>query len=234
MIRFCNWVKHTLVSIWHWVKKHFFDSFLFALFWELFEEGLEIAIAYFITVAIIETAAKVFTVTIITQGLKTAGKRFLFPFIKNLTYREGNDKMTALRKYWDKVRGNKVTGVLSGLGFAGIVWFQTLVPFATHCWWIALLTFVVFFNIGIFFGGETLKQIQERLAEAALKREDQELIRDAQKRYKALVKQESRSEADKVKEEAKAKKNKEREDKINKLVEELFAKDKAKAEKKVD
>jgi hypothetical protein len=198
----------------------------------MLEELLEMGIAYILTVAILQMVAKVFTVTVLTQGLKTLGKKTLFPLILKLTYKEGDDKMKALKKYWDRVGGNKVTGTLTGLGFTGIVWFQTLVPFATHCWWVALLTFIVFFNVGIFFGGETLDQIQKRLAEIAVKKEDQELIKEAQKRYKARVKQESQGEVEKAKQEAKDKANKEREDKIEKLVQGFI--NEAKTEKKAE
>ena len=100
----------------------------------------------------------------------------MMPFVKQLIYKEGDDKVKALKNYWAKVWGNKITGTSVGLGFAGISYFQTLVQFAHHCWWIALIVFVVFFNLGIFFGGETLNQIQERLASATLKKEEKEKI----------------------------------------------------------
>lgn len=156
--------------------------------WELVEEGLENIIAYGISSVVglfVVKALSTFGIIVATQGIKIGIKRLakiLYPFIKNLTYREGNDKVKLLRNYWNKVWGNKITGTSIGLGFAGISYFQGYVPFLTGCWWTTLIVFVIFFNLGIFFGGETLKQIQERLAEATLKKEEKAIIKEAQHR----------------------------------------------------
>jgi hypothetical protein len=221
-----------MTRFWNWIKSHLFDGFLIAFVYEMIEEIIENVLAYFIADCIVEFAFKAFSTILITQGLKTTGKRLLFPYIKQLTYKEGNDKMALLKKYKDKVLGNKVTGTLSGLGFAGISYFQTLVPFATHSFWIALAVFVVFFNVGIFFGGETLAQIEKRLAEVALKKDEQKLINDAKKKYAKMIKDANQSEVDKAKAEAKAKANEERENKINELIKGFIEADKAKAEEK--
>lgn len=147
----------------------------------------------------------------------------MMPFVKQLIYKEGDDKVKALKNYWAKVWGNKITGTSVGLGFAGVSYFQTLVPFAHHCWWIALIVFVVFFNLGIFFGGETLNQIQERLANATLKKEEKDILKEAKKKLAQLKKQETQSEAERLKAEAERKAKALRDAKVNEAMVKLRA-----------
>lgn len=192
--------------------------------WELLEEALENVIALGISsaIAVLSSLLLVFA----TQGVKLGIKKIikvLFPIIKSKIYREGNDKMKALKNYWTKVWGNKITGTSVGLGFAGISFFQTLIPFAHHCWWIALIVFVVFYNLGIFFGGETLNQIQERLASATLKKEENEILKEAKKKLAQLEKEATQSEAEKQKAEADARAKAERDAKINQAMIKLRA-----------
>lgn len=192
--------------------------------WELLEEALENVIALGISSAI--AVLSTFLLVFATQGVKLGIKkiiRFLFPIIKSKIYREGNDKVKALKNYWTKVWGNKITGTSVGLGFAGISYFQTLIPVATHCLWVALIVFVIFFNLGVFFGGETLNQIQERLANATLKKEEKEILKEAKKKLAQLEKQATQSEAEKQKAEADARAKAEREAKINQAMVKLRA-----------
>ena len=203
--------------------------------WELVEEGLENVIAYCISSAIglfVVKALSTFGIIVATQGIKIGIKRLakiLYPFIKNLTYREGDDKVKLLRNYWDKVWGNKITGTSIGLGFAGISWFQTLIPFLTGCWWTTLIVFVVFFNLGIFFGGETLKQIQERLAEATLKKEEKAIIKEAQHRLAEAKKlEQEKQQVQKSEEQLRA--EREREARVQQAMIELQQKQKEKVE----
>ena len=203
---------------------------LFTMFvWELIEEGLENLIAIAISgvfalflVKALSTLAIVFA----TQGTKILVKKLvlaLVPIVKKFTYKEGNDKVKALKNYWTKVWGNKITGTSVGLGFAGVSYFQTLIPMAHHCWWVALITFVVFFNLGVFFGGETLNQIQERLASATLKKEEHEILKEAKKKLAQLEKEATQSEAERQKANAEAKAQAEREAKINQAIMKLRA-----------
>lgn len=141
--------------------------------WELIEEGLENIIALGISsfIAVLSTVLLVFA----TQGVKLATKKlikFLFPIVKQLIYKEGNDKMTMLKNYWTKVWGNKITGTLSAVPFAIVVYFAF--DFANIGLTIlaVALAFIFAYNIAIFFGGETLKQIQDRLAQGRLTKEE--------------------------------------------------------------
>ena len=147
----------------------------------------------------------------------------MMPFVKQLIYKEGDDKVKALKNYWTKVWGNKITGTSVGLGFAGISYFQTLMPFAHHCWWIALIVFAVFYNLGIFFGGETLNQIQERLASAVLRKEEKEIIKEAKKRLAQLEKSTTQSEAERQKAEADRRAKELRDAKVNQAMNQLRA-----------
>jgi hypothetical protein len=188
---------------------------------EMLEEGLENLIALGIS-----TLFSTVLLVVLTQASKIGLKKlikWMMPFVKQLIYKEGDDKVKALKNYWAKVWGNKITGTSVGLGFAGVSYFQTLVPFAHHCWWIALIVFVVFFNLGIFFGGETLNQIQERLANATLKKEEKDILKEAKKKLAQLKKQETQSEAERLKAEAERKAKALRDAKVNEAMVKLRA-----------
>ena len=196
-------------------------TFIVVFAMEMLEEGLENLIALGIS-TLFSTVLLVCITQLSKIGLKKLVK-LIMPFVKKIIYKEGDDKMKALKNYWTKVWGNKITGTSVGLGFAGVSYFQTLIPFAHHCWWVALIVFVVFFNLGVFFGGETLNQIQERLASATLKKEENEILKEAKKKLAQLEKEATQSEAEKQKATAEAKAKAEREAKINQAMIKLRA-----------
>lgn len=141
--------------------------------WELIEEGLENIIALGISsfIAVLSTVLLVFA----TQGFKLVTKKlikFLFPIVKQLIYKEGNDKMTMLKNYWTKVWGNKITGTLSAVPFATVAYFAFDFANVGLTILAVALAFILAYNIAIFFGGETLKQIQDRLAQGRLTKEE--------------------------------------------------------------
>ena len=178
----------------------------------MIEEGLENLIALGIS-TLFSTVLLVCFTQLAKIGLKKLVK-LIMPYVKTLIYREGDDKMKLLKKYWTLVWGNKITGTSVGLGFAGISFFQTLIPFAHHCYWFALIVFVVFYNLGIFFGGETLNQIQERLAQALLTKEQNSVVKEAKKRIAQEKKEATQSEAERQKADAQAKAKAERDAKV--------------------
>jgi hypothetical protein len=148
--------------------------------WELVEEALENLIAYGISSVValfITKALSTLAIITATQGLKVGIKRFVFPYIKTLIYKEGNDKMNLVNNYFTKAWGNKLTGLFSAIPASLCTYWQTIVPFATGCWWIALLVGVIFFNLAIFFGGETIKQIIARFAEEHLTKEQKKELK---------------------------------------------------------
>ena len=142
---------------------------IFALFvWEIIEELLENLIAYCISSVMaifVVKALSTLGIMLATQGIKLSIKRFLFPFIKTLTYKEGSDKMNIVKKYLTMIWGHKFTGLFAGVGFGLVSYYQTALAFATGCWWIALIVGLVFFHIAVFVGGETFKQILARITE---------------------------------------------------------------------
>lgn len=156
--------------------------------WELIEEALENVIALGITsfIAVLSTFLLVFA----TQGVKIGIKKlvkFLFPIIKQLIYKEGNDKMTMLKNYWTKVWGNKLTGTFAAVPFAAVVYFAF--DFANIGFTIlaVALAFIFAYNIAIFFGGETLKQIQDRLAQGRLTKEEKAKAKKINAKMKELA-----------------------------------------------
>ena len=158
--------------------------------WELLEEALENVIALGISSAI--AVLSTFLLVFITQGVKVGVKKivkFLFPIIKAKIYREGDDKMQMLKNYWTKVWGNKITGTLSAVPFATVAYYAF--DFANI--WLTILAVVVAFilayNIAIFFGGETLAQIQDRIAQVKLSKEEKKNVKAIEVKTKELAKQ---------------------------------------------
>lgn len=207
----------------HW-KEMFQGSgltFIVVFVMEMIEEGLENLIALGIS-----TLFSTVLLVVFTQATKLGLKKLIkwtMPYFKTLIYREGDDKMKLLKKYWTLVWGNKITGTSVGLGFAGISFFQTLIPFAHHCYWFALIVFVVFYNLGIFFGGETLNQIQERLAQAVLTKEQNSILKEAKKKIAQEQKEATQSEAEKQKADALAKAKAERDAKVRQAMMQIKA-----------
>lgn len=109
---------------------------LFTMFvWELVEEGLENLIAMALSSAValfITKALSTLAIITATQGIKVTIKRFLVPFIKELTYKEGDDKMKKLRQFFSWLNANKCTiggiaiGALTAVSGAGLIDASTL------------------------------------------------------------------------------------------------------------
>ena len=182
--------------------------------WELLEEALENVIALGISsfIAILSTFFLIFA----TQFTKLTFKKlvkFLFPIIKSKIYKEGDDKMTMLKNYWTKVWGNKITGTLSAVPFATVAYYA----FDFTSIWLTILAvavaFIVAYNIAVFFGGETLAQIQARIADAKLSKEEKKKVKDIEAKAKEIAKQTAKQSQERfyaqakalVEEEAKAK-----------------------------
>lgn len=167
--------------------------------WELLEEVLENVIALGISSAI--SALSTYILICITQGVKLGVKKLikvLFPLIKQLIYKEGNDKMKMLRNYWTKVWGNKITGTLSAVPFATVAYYAF--DFANIWFTITavVVAFILAYNIAIFFGGETLAQIQDRIAKARLTKEEKANVKAVALKAKELEKQVAKINAEKL------------------------------------
>lgn len=115
-------------------KKWFLSTSGWAIFsmfvWELVEEGLENLIAYALSSAVaifVTKALSTLAIITATQGIKVGIKRFLLPYFKAIIYKEGNDKVEKIKKFFAWLNANKCTigGVASGalvaVSGAGIV-----------------------------------------------------------------------------------------------------------------
>lgn len=160
--------------------------------WELLEEVLENVIALGISSAI--AALSTYILICITQGVKLGVKKLikvLFPLIKQLIYKEGNDKMKLLKSYWTKIWGNRVTGSIAGVGFATTAYFalDTVILKTLPLILAVVVAFIAAYNIAAFFGGETLAQIQARWADAKLTKEEKAKVKATEAKAKELAKQ---------------------------------------------
>ena len=167
--------------------------------WELLEEALENVIALGISsvIAILSTFLLVF----FTQGIKIGVKKtikFLFPIIKAKIYKEGDDKMKMLKNYWTKVWGNKVTGTLSAVPFATVAYYAFDFASVGLTILAVALAFIIAYNIAVFFGGETLAQIQARVADVKLSKEEKKKVKDIEAKAKELAKQTAKLNAERL------------------------------------
>lgn len=159
-----------------------FSTFLYLFAWEMFEELVEEGIAFGITTILTKTVSIVFVVSL-AQGAKITIKKI----IKTITYKEGKDKMKLLKNYFILIWGNKVTGTIAGILGAGLVWYQTAVPQLAGIYWIAVIAFVVCYNIAAFLGGEYFYEILDRIAKANLKKEEYVKIKAAEAKAREIA-----------------------------------------------
>ena len=143
-------------------------TFILVLILELFEEVLEEAIAVGFVWLIQKTVSVILVVTL-TQTAKLLLKRI----IKMITYKEGKDKMKILKNMFTFLWHNKLTTFEIGVSaFAGYCAY--LMNFFEPLWAnLGLAISVGFLGsiVAVRIGGETLKQIVERLAKAKLTKE---------------------------------------------------------------
>lgn len=208
---------------------------LFTVFtWELVEEGLESLIAFVLTNTLALFIAKVLsTVAIVvsTQAIKTGMKKFMFPFIKNLIYKEGNDKLEKVKNFFKLVFANK--GTIAGVGIAVISVLQgtgtvdpTTFPAITIKGFnITPLLYYVFMGICIILATwfpETWEKFTARIETAKAEKEAQKLVKEAQKQItteqKVAKQNEAKEQAKKAKEQAVAEHNKKVEEVKAKLI----------------
>lgn len=195
---------------------------LFTMFvWELVEEGIENIIALVLSSAVALLAVKALsTLAIITttQGIKVAIKRFLLPFIKNLTYKEGNDKMSKIKSFFIWLWCNKktLTGTASSavmtLSGTGVIDISTLpilnidglnVTPIIYYGCLAILSIVGMFGQGI----ESIRDFFERVGLIKVEKEEYAILKEAEKELKKEQKLANQTQAEQEK--AKLKEEKE-------------------------
>lgn len=185
------------------------------LVWELVEEGLESAIAYAIsstTALFVAKALSTLGIVLATQSIKVLVKRFLYPFIKTLTYKEGNDKMNKIKKFFSWLNANKctiggialgATTAISGAGLIDVSAFPALLVGGFN------LTPVIYYGllgaltIVVSFFPETIEKFKERVAKINAEKEQKKIDKVAAKELKHDQKVANQTQAEKEKETAK-------------------------------
>ena len=189
---------------------------IFTMFiWELVEEMLEGLIAVAITNAtaiFITKALSTLAIITATQAVKAALKGALLPIIRKITYREGNDKMNKVKKFFSWLWANKCTiggvtvgavTVVSGAGLIDVSSFPALMAGAVN------LTPVLYYGIlGVLtilmsFFPESVEKFAERISTAKTEKEQKAIEKQAQKELKAEQKLANQTQAQKEKEDAK-------------------------------
>lgn len=74
-------------------------SVLTMLVWEIIEELLE---ELFVDLILFTITKALLTIIVVNSGVKVVIKKAIKPFIKNLTYKEGNDKMEKVKAFFKK------------------------------------------------------------------------------------------------------------------------------------
>lgn len=231
--------------------------FLTGFSWELVEEILESVIAEALTDLIALFIAKVFltfAVILSTQLVKKLLKKILRPIIKRLTYKEGNDKVSKIKSFFQWLFANKKTlcgiagagvATLSGTGVIDVSVLPALVVGGLNITpFIYYGVLLVVSLIGISGKGfESVKTFFERIAGVKAEKEQKAIVREAQKELKAeqkvanqtqaqQEKAQAKADAQKVAEEEKAKAEAEHRAKIEQAKAEIKAQ--LEAQKKVD
>lgn len=197
-----------------------FTSGAWAIFtmivWELVEEVLENLVAYALASGLTLFITKVlstFVVIAVTQSLKVIIMRFLYPFIKKITFKEGFDKMEKLKKFFLAIWANKKTIlgtassaviVASGSGLIDVnllpAWEINGFNLTPLIYYVCLSVFTL---IGIFGKGlEGIKTFFERIGLIKATKEEEKIKKEAEKeivaeeKAKAIAESEAQKRAD--------------------------------------
>lgn len=192
--------------------------FLTGFSWELVEEILESVIAETLTSIIAEYLVKaLLTLTVVSTTIliKNILKKLLRPIIKKLTYREGNDKVSKIKSFFQWLFANKKTlcgiastsvATLSGTGVIDISTLPALVVGGfniTPVVYYAVLLVVSLIGISGK-GFESVKAFFERLATQKAEKQQKAILKEAQKELKAEQKVANQTQAEQEKAKAKA------------------------------
>lgn len=208
---------------------------LFIMFvWELVEEGIEslIAVALSSAMAIFITKAlSTFAIITATQGIKVCLKKCLLPIVKNLTYKEGNDKVNKIKQFFTWIYANKksllgvVSSALMTISGAGVIDVASLdflmvggVNLTPYLYYAILAVFAIIGVTGK--GFENIKDFFARKAVEKANKEAKAIEKEAKKELANEKKKANQTQAEQEK--AKAKEDAENEKKL--------AKEKAEAE----
>lgn len=113
--------------------KVFFSGFGLLLIYELIEEMLESLIAFGITTLVAKTISFLLIV-FATQTIKISIKsliRLLKPFVKTVTFKEGNDKMKIVKSIFANIKANwkNYIGIMATIVTLALVFLQDMMDF---------------------------------------------------------------------------------------------------------
>lgn len=194
------------------VLEFFKGTFLYCLAIELVEEGLEELIAWEIS-NLISKALSALLVVGITQAIKLLIKKI----VKHITYKEGNDKVEKLKKFFSWIWANKCTlggiatgavTVISGLGVIDVSTFPELLIGTFNVTPVIYYGLLGILTIICSFFPETVEKFVARIKEAKQAKEDAKIEKQAVKELKQEQKTanqtQAQAEAQAKKEQAKA------------------------------
>lgn len=182
--------------------------------WEMMEELLEEAIAFGIT-SFITKALSTLLVIGITQAVKKALIKIFKPIIKSFTYKEGNDKMTKIKKFFSWIWSNKksLTGIASGavmtLSGTGVIDVNALPELAVGGFNITPVLFygvlLILALVGVFGKGfESIKEYADRIVKEKAEKQAKADRKEAEAELKAEEKLANQTQAQQEKAQAKA------------------------------
>lgn len=221
--------KKIITNLWQRILSSGRFALLTVFAWEMVEEGLESFIAYALssTLAVFITKA-LSTLAIIsaTQGIKVGIKKFLLPYIRTITYKEGNDKVSKIKKFFQWIFANKKTliGTISALVTSCATAYATYGGYFTFLpelvWlgidWTTILVAVgsfIFLELGVTGKGfETIATFFNRKAQEDDEKQAKAILKEAKAELKAEQKQAELSQAEKEKADAKLLAEKEKAD----------------------
>lgn len=214
--------KHTNMNK---IRQHFFHKSGWAVFsvitWEVVEELLEEVIAYCLSSAFAIFITKTITtvgIVIATIGLKKLLFRISKPIIKKITYKEGNDKMTKIKKFFTCVGkwlfANKKTllGTVSTFAMTltgtGIIDVSALPDLTVKGFNITPYIYFFVLGIGIIVGlcgkgFESIEEFFERMGLIKAEKEQVAIMKQAEKELKAEEKLANQTQAEQEKLQAK-------------------------------
>lgn len=191
------------------IKEVFVNSFVFYLAIDLVEELLEEIFAFGIT-WVFAKAISTFAVVVITTGGKTIFKSI----VKRITYKEGNDKMKAIQKFGQWIKGNykpllgTASAAVTALGGTGVIDVMSLPALDIAGFNITPILFYIVFGVLSILGisQKGWRTVATALAEAEIEAEvkhKKHVQITAKKRVKAEAKEAKLSQAAQEKKTAK-------------------------------
>ena len=202
------------------IKELFVNSFVFYLAIDLVEELLEEIFAFGIT-WVFTKAISTFAVVVIT----TFGKTIFKNIVKRITYKEGNDKMKAIQKIGQWIKGNykpllgTASAAVTALGGTGVIDVMSLPALDIAGFNITPILYYVIFGVLSIFGisqkgwrnlataiadAEVDTKVKhEKHVQAIAKKRVKAEEKEAKLSQAAQEKKTAKEEADKAKQEAK-------------------------------